>query len=400
MAVPCARQAARCFSSRQPLTVFSEDQRMLQETVRKFAVEQIGPLVHKMDEQSAFDPSIVPALFEQGLMGVEIPAEYDGSAMGFVEACLVVEEIARVDPAVAVMVDIHNTLINRCLYVFGTDEQKKEYLPKLATNTVGSFCLSEAGSGSDAFALQARAREVDNGYRITGVKQWISNSKEAGLFIVFATVDPAKRHRGITAFLVDAGTPGLEIGQKYDKLGIRASSTCEVILNDVFVPRGKVLGNVGEGYKVAIESLNEGRIGIAAQMVGLAQGAYDVALPYIHDRKQFGSRIADFQGMKFQYAEARMELEAARLLVYNAAALKEANMPFTAEAAMAKLYAGRVAERIASQCIEWLGGYGFTKDYAVEKFFRDSKIGSIYEGTSNIQLETIAKLIQADYKSS
>jgi len=267
-------------------------------------------------------------------------------------------------------------------------------------DTVGSFCLSEAGSGSDAFALQARAREVDNGYRITGVKQWISNSKEAGLFIVFATVDPAKRHRGITAFLVDAGTPGLEIGQKYDKLGIRASSTCEVILNDVFVPRGKVLGNVGEGYKVAIESLNEGRIGIAAQMVGLAQGAYDVALPYIHDRKQFGSRIADFQGMKFQYAEARMELEAARLLVYNAAALKEANMPFTAEAAMAKLYAGRVAERIASQCIEWLGGYGFTKDYAVEKFFRDSKIGSIYEGTSNIQLETIAKLIQADYKSS
>uniref|UniRef100_A0A0G4H630 Short/branched chain specific acyl-CoA dehydrogenase, mitochondrial n=1 Tax=Chromera velia CCMP2878 TaxID=1169474 RepID=A0A0G4H630_9ALVE len=394
-------QSSKAFSStaaRSAVTAFTEEQEALREMTRKFANETIAPLTAQMDVEGRMDPSVVESLFQQGFMGVEIEEKFGGAGGSFTDACLVVEEIARVDPAVAVMVDIHNTLINRCLSFYGSEAQREKYLPKVATEIVGSFCLSESGSGSDAFALKCRAEKVDGGWKLNGAKQWISNSKEAGVFLVFATVDPEKRHKGITCFIVDAGAPGLEIGGKYDKLGIRASSTCEVILSDCFVPDENVLGKVGEGYKVAIESLNEGRIGIAAQMVGLAKGAWEHAVRYAHERVQFGQPISEFQAVRFQFAEMRAEIEAAQVLVYNAAALKESGRPFTMEAAIAKLQAGRVAERVASQAVEMLGGYGFVKEYPVEKFFRDSKIGSIYEGTTAMQLETISKLIQKDFR--
>eukprot|EP00922_Rhytidocystis_sp_ex-Travisia-forbesii_P073078 GHVS01108928.1.p1 GENE.GHVS01108928.1~~GHVS01108928.1.p1 ORF type:complete len:455 (+),score=54.89 GHVS01108928.1:61-1425(+) len=383
--------------AKHPVTVFTDDQTMLKDSVRRYAEEEIQPLVQRMDEEGKLDPGVLHSLFQQGYMGIEVDPVYGGSGMTFTDCLIVIEQIARVDPAVAVVVDIHNTLINRCLAMYGTEEQKDAYLPRCAQDMVGSFCLSESGSGSDAFALQARATRTEGGWTITGSKQWISNSLEAGLFIIFATIAPELRHKGITAFLVDAGTDGLEIGGKYDKLGIRASSTCEVILNEVFVSDSRVLGEVGKGYKVAIEGLNEGRIGIAAQMLGLAEGAFSAAMAYINDRKQFNTRIADFQGVRFQYARLSAHIESVRCLVYNAAALKEAGHDFTREAAIAKLLASTTAEKVASECLELFGGYGFTKEYPAEKFYRDAKIGSIYEGTSNIQLETIAKIIQKEY---
>jgi len=318
--------------------------------------------------------------------------------MGFTAACMAVEEVAKVDPAVAVLMDIQNTLIVTSFRNYGTKEQAEKYLTRLSTDTVGSFCLSEEGSGSDAFALKTLARRDGDDWVIDGSKCWISNSVEAGIFVVFATVDPSKGYKGITAFVVERDNPGITIGKKEDKLGIRASSTCEVVFENCRVPADAVLGEVGKGYKIAIGLLNEGRIGIAAQMVGLAQGSFDYALSYMCTRKQFGTAVADFQGMQFQYARARMEIEAARVLVYNAARLKEAGMPYTQEAAMAKLKASEVAQSVSSQCIDWLGGVGYTKEFLAEKYFRDAKIGTIYEGTSNIQLITIAKNIRAAYK--
>uniref|UniRef100_A0A7S0W885 short-chain 2-methylacyl-CoA dehydrogenase n=2 Tax=Hemiselmis tepida TaxID=464990 RepID=A0A7S0W885_9CRYP len=353
-----------------------------------------------MDDNAAMDPDIVSACFEQGLMAIEAPEEYGGVGLGFTAACLAVEEVARVDPSVAVMIDIQNTLLITSFMRYGTPEQKERFLTRLCTDTVCSFCLTEAGSGSDAFALKTRATwdEGSGEWVIEGTKCWISNSNEAGLFVVFANADFSKGHKGITAFIVERSCPGLSVGPKEAKLGIRASSTCEVSFDGCRVPADHVLGEVGEGYKMAIELLNEGRIGIGAQMVGLARGAFDAAMPYIHQRKQFGTPIADFQGMQFQYARAAMEVESARVMVYNAARLKEAGRPFLREAAMAKLKATEVAQSVASQCIDWVGGVGFTPAMPCEKMYRDSKIGTIYEGTSNIQLLTIAKSIQQQYR--
>lgn len=353
-----------------------------------------------MDQAGAMDKEVVSALFEQGLMGIEVPAEYGGVGMGFTAACLAVEEIAKIDPAVAVMMDIHNTLLVTAFNTYGTKEQQELYLPRLAADTVGSFALSEPGSGSDAFALKMRADRRGDDWVLNGSKSWISNSVEAGLFVVFANAAPEKGHKGITAFIVEKDNPGLKIGKKEDKLGIRASSTCEIVLEDCLVPASAVLGEVGLGYKMAISLLNEGRIGIGAQMVGLAQGAFDYALAYMSTRKQFGTAIVDFQGMQFQYARAAMEIEAARVLVYNAARLKESGQPFVQEAAMAKLKASEVAQSVSSECIDWLGGVGFTKEFLAEKYYRDSKIGTIYEGTSNIQLLTIAKGIRQNLPSA
>ncbi|KAF8822321.1 short-chain-acyl-CoA dehydrogenase [Cardiosporidium cionae] len=383
---------------RQPLSRFSSEQEMLREAVRRYTEDAIAPLVHKMEEEEVIAPEVIHSLFEQGFMGIEIPTEMGGSGMSFTDCVIIIEEIARVDPSVAAMVDIHNTLINRCFQLYGTEEQKALYLPKCAQDIVGSFCLSESSSGSDAFALRAKATQVEGGWKLDGAKQWISSSKEAGVFIIFATVDPSKKHHGITAFIVDVGTKGLTIGGKYKKMGIRASSTCEVFLENVFVPDSHVLGEIGLGYKIAIDSLNEGRIGIAAQMLGLAEGAFSQTLPYLFERKQFGSAIGDFQGVRFQIAELATEIEATRLLVYNAAALKENGYPFTKEAAMAKLVAGRTAEHVASKCLELFGGYGFTTDYPIEKFFRDSKIGSIYEGTRYLKLQIFSCFIVSNFQ--
>lgn len=363
-----------------------------------FAKEVLEHRAQAMDEAGKMDPEVISALFENGLMGIEAPEEYGGAGMTFTQACIVVEEIARVDPAIAVLVDIQNTLLITAFNTYGTPEQKKKYLTRLSTDTVASFCLSEPGSGSDAFALKTRATRSGDEWIIEGSKCWISNSIEAGVFVVFANADPSKGHKGITAFIVERDNPGLKIGKKENKLGIRASSTCEVVFEDCRIPADAVLGEVGKGYKMAIELLNEGRIGIGAQMVGLARGAYDYALAYMITRKQFGRPVADFQGMQFQYARARVEIEAARVLVYNAARMKESGVPFVKEAAMAKLKASEVAQDVASQCIDWLGGVGFTKEFIAEKFYRDAKIGTIYEGTSNIQLATIAKLERAQYE--
>lgn len=370
---------------------------MLRDSVAKFAQEVLAPRVQAMDKAGKLDPDVVAALFEQGLMGIEAPAELGGVGLGFTAACLAIEEVAKVDPAVAVLMDIQNTLLVTAFRDYGTQEQQERYLSRLATDTVGSFCLSEAGSGSDAFALTTRAARDGSDWVLDGSKCWISNSSEAGLFVVFANADPSKGHRGITAFVVEKGTPGLSLGKKEDKLGIRASSTCEVVLEGCRVPADAVLGEVGRGYRMAISLLNEGRIGIGAQMVGLARGAFDYAMAYICRRKQFGSIIADFQGVQFQYARARMEIEAARVLVYNAARLKESGQPFVQEAAMAKLKASEVAQSVSSECIDWLGGVGFTKEFLAEKYYRDAKIGTIYEGTSNIQLATIAKHLRQAY---
>src|SRR5487761_1614910 len=371
----------------------SGDERLFRDTVRQFARETIAPLVREMDEHQKMDAGLVRQLFDLGIMGIEIPEAYDGPGGSFFEAILAVEEISAVDPSVGVLVDVQNTLVINALLRWATEEQKKRYLPRMAKDCVGAYALSEAASGSDAFALQARAEKKDDHYVLNGQKLWITNGKEAELFIVFATVDPAAGYKGIHAFLVEKSWPGFTIGKKEDKLGIRASSTCEIILEDCKVPEENLLGEAGRGYKIAIETLNEGRIGIGAQMLGLAQGAWNHAARYAKERKQFGKPIADFQAVQFQLAELAIEIEATRLMVYNAARLKDARQNFVKEAAMTKYFASQVAERVTSQAVEVFGGYGFVKDYPVEKFFRDSKIGKIYEGTSNMQLATIAKLV-------
>jgi alkylation response protein AidB-like acyl-CoA dehydrogenase len=381
------------------LTTLSEEERLLSDSVLAFARERVAPHVARMDEEGKLDPSMLPGLFEMGLMGIEIPESYGGAGGSFMNAILAVEALARVDASLAVVVDVQNTLVDNALLRWGNADQQQRYLPRLASSWVGSYALSEQGSGSDAFALAARAERRPGGWLLTGRKLWITNAAEASLFIVLANVDPSQGYRGITAFLVERAFGGFEVGKKENKLGIRASSTCELIFDGCSVPDENVLGEVGKGYKIAIETLNEGRIGIGAQMLGIAEGAFDYAMRYIQERRQFNKAIADFQGVQFQYARMATEIEAARLLVYNAARLKDAGQPFVKEAAMAKLTASEVAERSASLAVELLGGVGFTKDYPVEKFYRDAKIGKIYEGTSNMQLQTIAKLLQADYKN-
>ena len=377
----------------QPLTVLTEEEAMFRDTVRQFAEEIMAPRVHEMDEAGQMQQDLIRQLFELGLMGIEVPDTWGGAGSSFFTAVLVVEELSRIDPSVGVLVDVQNTLVNNCLLRYASEALKAEYLPRLASDTVGAYALSEAGSGSDAFALATRAVDRGDTWMLEGRKLWITNGAEAGIYIVFANVDPSAGYRGISAFLVERGAPGFSVGKKENKLGIRASSTVELILDGCQVPKANVLGDVGRGYKIAIETLNEGRIGIGAQMLGLAQGALDHTLRYVQEREQFGRKIADFQGVQFQLAQMRTELEATRLMVYNAARLKDAGKPFIAEAAMAKLYASQTAQRIASNCIDLYGGYGFTKEYPVEKLYRDAKIGTIYEGTSNMQLQTIAKYI-------
>jgi alkylation response protein AidB-like acyl-CoA dehydrogenase len=381
-----------------PLSVLSDDERLFFDTVSGFADARIRPEVAAMDARAALDPGLVEALFELGVMGVEIPAEYGGSGSSFFNAILAVQALSRVDPSVAVLVDVQNTLVNNALLRWGNEDQKRRYLPKLASSWVGSYALSEAGSGSDAFALATRAERKGDRFVLSGRKLWITNAAESSLYIVFANADPDKGYKGITAFLVERSFPGFSVGKKEDKLGIRASSTCELVLDDCEVPAENVLGPFGQGYKIAILALNEGRIGIGAQMLGLAEGALSHALAYMQERKQFGRPIAEFQGMQFQYARVATEIEAARLLVYDAARLKDAGHDFVQKAAMAKLFASEVAERSASQAIEFLGGVGFTRDFPVEKLYRDAKIGKIYEGTSNMQLQTIAKTLLAESK--
>ncbi len=378
-------------SGAAPLTQLSEDEAMFRDAVREFADEQVRPLVHTMDEAQTMDPELIRQIFEMGLMGIEVPESFGGTDASFFIAALVVEELSRVDASVGVLVDVQNTLVNNAFLRWGSDDLKQRCLPQLVAEQVGAYALSEAGSGSDAFALATRATEAEGGFRLTGRKLWITNGAEAGIYIVFANTQPDAGYRGITAFVVERGFDGFSVGKKEDKLGIRASSTTELILEDVFVPRANVLGEVGKGYKVAIETLNEGRIGIGAQMIGIGQGALDATVRYVQEREQFGKPIAEFQGVQFQVAQMATELEAARLMVYNSARLKDAGQPFLQQAAMAKLFSSQVAQRIASQCIDLFGGYGFTREYPIEKFYRDSKIGTIYEGTTNMQLQTIAK---------
>ena len=377
----------------RPLTTLTEDEEMFRASVREFAEGELRPRVEEMDEHAKLDPALVRQCFDLGLMSIETPEEYGGAGATFFTAIIGVEELSRVDASVGVFVDVQNTLVNNALIRWGNEEQKKKYLHELATARVGAYALSEAGSGSDAFAMQTRAVEAGDHYVLNGRKLWITNGLEAEIFIVFANINPEEGYRGITAFIVEKNFEGFAVGKKENKLGIRASSTTELILEDCRVPKENVLGEVGKGYKVSIETLNEGRIGIGAQMIGIARGALDAAIRYTGEREQFGKPVNEFQGVQFQLAEMATELEAARLMVYNAARLKDARRPFVKEAAMAKLYSSRVAERIASRAIELYGGYGFVKDYPVEKFWRDSKIGAIYEGTSNMQLQTIAKLI-------
>jgi alkylation response protein AidB-like acyl-CoA dehydrogenase len=380
-------------ATHSPLTQLSEEESLFYATVRKFAEETIAPLVQTMDSEQQFASGLVKQLSGLGLMGIEIPEESGGSGGSFFDAVLAIEAISTVDPAVAVLVDVHNTLVVNALRRWATPAQQTHWLPRLAASTVGAYALSEAGSGSDAFALQTRADTVAGGFRLNGRKLWISNAKEAGLFIVFATLDPTAGYRGITAFLVEKGTPGFTVGRKEDKLGIRASSTCELVFDNCEVMDASLLGDPGKGYKIAIETLNEGRIGIGAQMLGLAEGAWGHAVRYAKQRRQFGKPIADFQAVQFTLAEMATEIEAVKLMVYNAARLKDAGQSYVREAAMAKLFASQVAERVASQCVEVFGGNGFVRDYPAEKYYRDAKVGKIYEGTSNMQLATIAKLI-------
>ncbi len=376
-----------------PLTALTEDEVLFRDNVRQFAEDRLRPLVREMDEKQAFDPALVEQFFQLGLMGIEIPEQYGGGAGSFFEAILAVEEISRIDPSAGVLVDVQNTLVNNALLRWATEEQKRRYLPRMASDSVGAYALSEAASGSDAFAMQTRAELQGNEYVINGRKLWITNAKEARFFVLFANIDPAAGYRGITAFIIEKDFPGFTVGKKEDKLGIRASSTCELVLEDCRVPKENVLGQVGKGYKIAIETLNEGRIGIGAQMLGLAQGAWEAAAKYAQERKQFGKAIADFQGIQFQLAQMATDIQAARLMVYNAARMKDSGHNFVKEAAMTKLFASQVAERVSSLAVEIYGGNGFVKDYPVEKYFRDSKIGKIYEGTSNMQLQTIAKLV-------
>ena len=380
----------------RPLTQLTEDELLFRNTVSHFAQEEIWPLVRRMDEEQQFDAALVRKLFELGLMGIEIPEEFGGSGGTFFDAVLAVETLSAVDPAVGLLVDVQNTLVVKALRRWASPEQKQKYLTRLAADTVGAYALSEAASGSDAFALETRAEKRGADYVLNGRKLWISNAKEAGLFIVFANLDPAAGYKGITAFIVEKGAPGFAVGRKEDKLGIRASSTCELIFDDCVVPGTQVLGEPGKGYKIAIETLNEGRIGIGAQMLGLAEGAWRHAVRHAKERKQFGRALVEFQAMQFQLAEMATEIEAARLLVYNAARLRDAGMDFRKEAAMAKYTASRMAERVASLAVEVFGGSGFVKDSPVEKLYRDAKIGTIYEGTSFMQLATIAKLTLQD----
>ncbi|HEY5867042.1 MAG TPA: acyl-CoA dehydrogenase [Candidatus Tectomicrobia bacterium] len=375
----------------RPLTVLSEEEALFRTVIRDYAETAIAPLVARMDEAAQYDPALIPGLFELGVMGIEIPEQYGGPGSNFFTACLAVEEISRVDAAVGVLVDVHNTLVTNAVLRWGTPAQYAAFFPKLVRHAVGAYALSEAGSGSDAFALQTRATLDGDHYVLNGRKLWISNGREAECYIIFATVDPGQGYRGITAFLVERDFPGFAVGRAEKKLGIRASSTCELVLENCIVPKHNVLGEVGRGYRVAIETLNEGRIGIGAQMVGLAQGALEAAIAYAKQRRQFGKTIAEFQGIQFQLAEMATQLEAARLLVYNAARLKDAGEPFTQQGAMAKYFASQMAEHITSKAVEVFGGIGYTTDAPVEKFFRDAKIGSIYEGTSFMQLSTIAK---------
>ena len=376
-----------------PLTLLADDEVIFRDSVRQFADLEVRPLVREMDEQAKIPRTLVDQLFELGVMGIEIPDAIGGSGGRFFHAVLAVEELSRVDASVGVLVDVQNTLVVNALLRWGTEDIRQRYLPRLASNAVGAYALSEAGSGSDAFALTTRAREVGGDFSLTGRKLWITNANEADVFIVFATVDPAAGYRGVTAFIVERAFEGFIVGKKEDKLGIRASSTCELILDECRVPRANVLGDPGKGYKTAIETLNEGRIGIGAQMVGLARGALEAAIQYTRERKQFGKSIAEFQAVQHQIARAAVELEAATLTVYNAARLRDAGRPFLREAAICKVFSSETAERIASLAVNLFGGNGFVKEYPVEKFYRDAKIGQIYEGTSNLQLQTIAKQI-------
>jgi alkylation response protein AidB-like acyl-CoA dehydrogenase len=378
------------------LTSLTDEELLFRQSVREFAEQQVRPLAAEMDEQGKFSADLIKQFFELGLMGIAIPEEYGGQGGSFFNSILGVEELSRADASAGVIVDVQNTLVNNALIMWASEEQKRRYLPRLATDTVGAYALSEAGSGSDAFALATRAEDRGDVYVINGRKLWITNGAEAGLFIVFANVAPEKGYRGITAFLVERDFPGFTVGKKENKLGIRASSTCELILEDCAVKKENVLGEVGRGYKIAIETLNEGRIGIGSQMVGLSQGALEYGISYTKERQQFGNPVAKFQGVQFQIAQIATELEAARLMVYNAARLKDAGENFVVQAAMAKLFTSQVAEHVTSQVVELYGGYGYTKDYPAEKYYRDAKIGKIYEGTSNMQLQTIAKLIMGD----
>ena len=374
-----------------PLTALSEEEKLFQTTVRKFARERIRPYVREMDEACVFRKDIIQQFFDMGLMGIEIPEEYGGQGGTFFQAILAVEELSAVDPSAGVIVDVQNTIVNNALMRWATAEQKAKYLPKLAEKWVASYALSEAGSGSDAFAMGTRAEDQGDHFLLTGRKLWITNAAEAGFFLLFANANPAAGYKGVTAFLIERDFPGFQVGKKEDKIGLRASSTCELILDNCRVPRANVMGEVGQGYKIAIETLNEGRIAIGAQMIGLARGALEHALAYAKERKQFGKTIGEFQAVQFDLAKMAIEVETARLLVYNAARLRDAGLPFLTEAAMAKYWSSEIAERVASKAIEIHGGVGITKDYPVEKLYRDAKIGRIYEGTSNIQLMTIAK---------
>jgi short-chain 2-methylacyl-CoA dehydrogenase len=379
-----------------PLTVLSEEEQMFQQSVRDFAIERIRPLVHQMDHAAAMSKELIESFFDLGIMGIEIPEQYGGAGSTFFNAVLVVEELSHVDASCGVLVDVQNTLVNNAIIRWGNEDQRSKYLKMLASDTVGAYALSEGGSGSDAFALATKAEDKGDHWVLNGRKLWITNAAEAGIFIVFANANPDAGYKGITAFIIERDFPGFQIGKKEDKTGIRASSTCELILEDCRVPKENVLGEVGKGYKIAIETLNEGRIGIGAQMLGVARGALEYAIAYTKERRQFGQRIADFQGVQFQIADAATQLEAARLMVYNAARLKDTGKPFLREAAMAKLFSSQVAEKVTSLSVQLYGGNGYTKEYPVEKFWRDSKVGQIYEGTSNMQLATIAKTILTD----
>ena len=375
------------------LTSLSEDERMFKEAIKSFALAEIEPLVREMESKQNINQKLITAMFEMGLMGIEIPEEFGGAQSSFFNTILLIEEISKFDPSVAILIDVQNTLVNNALCKWGSKEVQATYLPKLASEWIGAYALSESGSGSDAFGLECKATQQGSNWVLNGHKLWITSAEEASLYIVFANVDPSLGHKGITAFLVERDSPGFSVGKKEDKLGIRASSTNELILEDVKVPEAQILGVKGEGYKVAIQTLNEGRIGIGAQMIGLAQGAIDHTKRYLKEREQFGKPITDFQGVQFQLAEAATELEASRLLVYNAARLKDQDEDFLVPAAMAKLHSSRMAQRVTSLCVDLYGGYGFTTEYPIEKLYRDSKIGTIYEGTTNMQLQTIAKVL-------
>jgi alkylation response protein AidB-like acyl-CoA dehydrogenase len=380
-------------SAPAPLTVLSEEEELFRSTVREFAETEVRPHVYQMEEAGKFRPEIIAKFFELGLMGIEVPEQYGGAGGSIFLSVLAIEELARVDASAAIYVDVHNTLVNNALLRWGTEEQKARYFPRMTTELLGAFALSEPASGSDAFALETKAEDKGKHWQLTGRKFWITNGGEAGMFLIFANTDFSKGYKGITAFLVERDFPGFSVGKRENKLGIRASSTTELILEGCRVPKENVLGPVGQGYRLAIETLNEGRIGIGAQMIGVGTGAFEAATAYVKERKQFGKTIAEFQGVQFQLAQMATELEAARLMVYNTARLKDRGLPFQGEAAMAKLFSSQVADRTTSKCLELFGGYGYSKEYPAEKFYRDAKIGTIYEGTSNMQLSTIAKMV-------